>query len=180
MLKAAERFLRDSLPIAGRIEEDSFERIDEPLFPVAALREALANALCHRDYSISGGSVGVAIYDDRLEITPTGTLHFELTPEKLFTRHTNRFHGNPLICPVLFNRRGIIEEWGPCCKGHGLPGKETSQVHSVTLSEQQQMIFDTLVSGGSSLWRCVRFLRKLQGTMSAKQGQESTAPFEEA
>ena len=33
LLRAAERFLRDSLPIAGRIKEGRFERIDEPLFP---------------------------------------------------------------------------------------------------------------------------------------------------
>ena len=62
LLRAAERFLRDTLPIAGRIEEGRFERIDEPLFPPLATREALANATCHRDYSIGGGSVGVAIY----------------------------------------------------------------------------------------------------------------------
>ncbi len=76
LLRAAERFLRDTLPIAGRIEEDRIERIDEPLLPPLATREALANALCHRDYSIGGGSVGVAIYDDRLEVTSTGGLHF--------------------------------------------------------------------------------------------------------
>ena len=78
LLRAAERFLRDSLPIAGRIEEERFERIDEPLFPPLATREALANAFCHRDYSIGGGSIGVAIYDDRLEITSSGSLHFGL------------------------------------------------------------------------------------------------------
>ena len=63
LLASAERFLRDSIPIAGRFESDRFERIDEPLYPPLATREALANALCHRDYSIGGGSVGVAIYD---------------------------------------------------------------------------------------------------------------------
>ena len=49
LLANAGRFLRDSLPIAGRFEPDRFERIDEPLFPPLATREALANALCHRD-----------------------------------------------------------------------------------------------------------------------------------
>ena len=50
-------------------------------------REALANAFCHRDYAIGGGSVGVAIYDDRLEVTSSGTLHFGLTPDALFRPH---------------------------------------------------------------------------------------------
>ncbi len=110
LLKAADRFLRDSLPIAGHIKEGRIERVDEPLIPPLATREALANALCHRDYSIGGGSVGVAIYDDRLEVTSTGTLHFGLTPEKLFAPHES-IPWNPLIADVFY-RRGIIEHWG--------------------------------------------------------------------
>ncbi len=110
LLTNAERFLRETLPIAGRFEQDRFERIDEPLYPPLATREALANALCHRDYSIGGGSVGIAIYNDRLEITSSGPLHFGLTPEKLFHPHESR-PWNPLIARTFY-RRGIIEEWG--------------------------------------------------------------------
>ena len=110
LLANAERFLRDTLPIAGRFEPDRFERIDEPLYPPLATREALANALCHRDYSIGGGSVGIAIYDDRLEVTSSGSLHFGLTPERLFSPHESR-PWNPLIARTFY-RRGIIEEWG--------------------------------------------------------------------
>ena len=110
LLTNAERFLRDTLPIAGRFEPDRIERIDEPLYPPLATREALANALCHRDYSIGGGSVGIAIYDDRLEVTSSGSLHFGLTPEKLFAPHESR-PWNPLIARTFY-RRGIIEEWG--------------------------------------------------------------------
>ncbi|MDE2823105.1 MAG: putative DNA binding domain-containing protein [Chloroflexota bacterium] len=110
LLANAERFLRDTLPIAGRFEQDRLDRIDEPLYPPLATREALANALCHRDYSIGGGSVGVAVYDDRLEVTSSGSLHFGLTPEDLFGPHESR-PWNPLIARTFY-RRGIIEEWG--------------------------------------------------------------------
>ncbi len=110
LLTNAERFLRDTLPIAGRFEQDRFERIDEPLYPPLATREALANALCHRDYSIGGGSVGVAIYADRLEVTSSGSLHFGLTPENLFGPHESR-PWNPMIARTFY-RRGVIEEWG--------------------------------------------------------------------
>ena len=47
LLASAERFLRDTLPIASRFESGQIQRIDEPLYPPLATREALANALCH-------------------------------------------------------------------------------------------------------------------------------------
>lgn len=110
LLQRGQRFLRDHLPVAGRILPNVFERIDDPLYPPAALREALANALCHRDYSVGGGAISVAIYDDRLEISSTGTLHFGLMPEDL-TRPHSSLPWNPLIAQVFY-RQGIIEAWG--------------------------------------------------------------------
>ena len=110
LLQRAERFLRDNLPIAGRVVPNLFEREDDPLYPPVALREALANAICHRDYSIGGGSVAVAIFDDRLEITSSGTLHFGLTAEQLYLPHES-LPWNPLMARI-FHRRGIIEQWG--------------------------------------------------------------------
>jgi len=64
------------LPIARRFEPGRLERIDEPLFQVAAHREAVINAICHQTYTHAGGAVSVAIYDDRLEIWSDGTLPF--------------------------------------------------------------------------------------------------------
>jgi ATP-dependent DNA helicase RecG len=110
LLLKAERFLRENLPVAGRIAPGLFERVDDPLYPPQALREALANAFCHRDYAIGGGSVAVGIYDDRLEITSSGSLHFGLTAEALFAPHES-LPWNPLIARVFY-RRGIIESWG--------------------------------------------------------------------
>jgi ATP-dependent DNA helicase RecG len=110
LLIRAQRFLRDHLPVAGRIVAGVFERIDEPLYPTEALREALANAICHRDYGVSGGAVSIAIYDDTLEISSTGMLPFGLTPADLVRPHQSR-PWNPLIAHVFF-RRGIIESWG--------------------------------------------------------------------
>ena len=110
LLDEAMTFLMRHLPIRGRFEPNRLERIDEPLFPTAALREALVNALCHRDYAIPGGAVNVAIYDDRLEIWSDGTLPFGLRPEDLKREHTSRPR-NPYITDVFF-RRGLIEQWG--------------------------------------------------------------------
>jgi ATP-dependent DNA helicase RecG len=110
LLLRSQRFLRDHLPIAGRVVPGLFERIDDPLYPPEALREALANALCHRDYAAGGGSVSLAIYDNRLEIASTGPLPFGQTPADLMKPHPSR-PWNPLIASV-FHRRGIIESWG--------------------------------------------------------------------
>jgi ATP-dependent DNA helicase RecG len=101
-----------ALHVAGKraLASVSVTRVDRPLYPPVALREALANAFCHRDYSIGGGSVAVGIYDDRLEVTSSGALHFGLTAEKLFAPHES-LPWNPLIARVFY-RRGIIESWG--------------------------------------------------------------------
>jgi ATP-dependent DNA helicase RecG len=106
----AQRFLRDHLPVAGRIVPGLFERVDDPLYPLVALREALANAFCHRDYGVHGGSVGIAIFDDRLEISSTGPLRFGLRAADLTGPHPSQ-PWNPTIASVLY-LRGMIEKWG--------------------------------------------------------------------
>lgn len=110
LLQRAQSFLRDHLPVAGRIVPSLFDREDDPLYPLEALREALANAFCHRDYMLGGGSVSIAVFDDRLEISSTGRLPFGLTVEDLIRPHASR-PWNPLIAQVLF-RRGLVEQWG--------------------------------------------------------------------
>ena len=132
LLASAERFLRDTVPIAGRFESGRIARIDEPLYPPLAIREALANALCHREYSMGGGSISLAVYDDRLEVISTGPLHFGLTPDDLFGPHESK-PWNPLIARTFY-RRGIIEEWGRgtvkmanLAKASGLPRPEIEE-----------------------------------------------------
>jgi ATP-dependent DNA helicase RecG len=110
LMRQAERFLRETLPVAGRVLPGLFDRVDDPLYPPLALREALANAFCHRDYSIGGGSVAVAVYDDRLEVTSSGDLHFGLTADDLFRPHES-LPWNPLLARVFF-RSGVNESWG--------------------------------------------------------------------
>lgn len=110
LLKRAESFFMDHVPIAGRVMDGKIVREDRPLYPPRGTREALANALCHRDYSIPGGAVSVAMYDDHLEIANPGAFHFGMTPEKLVQPHESR-PWNPIIAGVFY-RAGIIEKWG--------------------------------------------------------------------
>lgn len=110
LMRRAERFLIDWMPVAGKIVPGQMARIDTPALPVEAVREALANAFIHRDYTSAAGSVSVALYDDRLEVISPGELHFGLTPEKLYLPHESK-PWNPWIAKVFY-RRGLIETWG--------------------------------------------------------------------
>ncbi len=110
LLDEASRFVRTHVPVAGRIVPEVFHRIDDPLYPPVALREALANALCHRDYAFPGGSASLAIYDDRLELANAGRLAFGLTIEDLLRPHGS--HPVNRLIAEAFYLRGIIEQWG--------------------------------------------------------------------
>jgi ATP-dependent DNA helicase RecG len=110
LLRRAESFLMDHVPIAGRVVPGKMIREDQPWYPPRATREALANALCHRDYTIPGAAVAVAMYDDHLEITNPGALQFGITPEKLTKPHESK-PWNPIIANVFY-RAVIIERWG--------------------------------------------------------------------
>jgi len=126
LLRRAESFLMDHVPIAGRVVPGKIVREDQPWYPPRATREAIANAICHRDYEIPGGAVAVAMYDDHLEITSPGGFHFGITPEKLAQPHESK-PWNPIIANVFY-RAGIIERWGAgtlsildWCKENGNP-----------------------------------------------------------
>lgn len=109
-LRRAETFLIDNVPVAGRVHPDRMVREDRPLYHPRASREALANAICHRDYTNGGGAVTIAVYDDRLEIANPDSLHFGLTPEALTRPHESR-PWNPIIANVCY-LAGVIEKWG--------------------------------------------------------------------
>ena len=127
LLRRAESFLMDHVPIAGRVVPGKMVREDQPWYPPRATREAIANAICHRDYTIPGGAVALAMYEDHLEIIYPGTFHFGITPEKLAGPHESK-PWNPIIANVFY-RAGLIERWGSgtlnildWCKENGNPG----------------------------------------------------------
>jgi ATP-dependent DNA helicase RecG len=109
LLRHATQFLADHLHLRAELPAGATVRVDTPEIPTEALREAIANALAHRDYTISGG-VTVAVFDDRVEISSPGPLAWGISVERLLKLQESR-PWNPSIADVMF-RRGLIEAWG--------------------------------------------------------------------
>lgn len=110
LLRKAETLIRDNMAIFSRIRADRMQRDDLPEYPSIAVREALANAFIHRDYAITGASVQISMFPDRLEILSPGPLHFGLTVDRLMQAHPSR-KWNPNLARILY-RRGLIDEFG--------------------------------------------------------------------
>ncbi len=94
-------------------------------YPLEALREAVINAVCHRDYTISSNTE-VRIYDDKLIVWSPGGLPFGITIEDLYKPHSSVLRNKGI--GGLFYDMGWIEQWGSgidkmqkACMKAGLP-----------------------------------------------------------
>ncbi len=85
MLDGVLSFVSINMRTATRINSETGERTDSPQYPVTAVREAVFNALVHRDYSIhtEGMPIQLVMYEDRIEITNPGGLYGRLTVDQL-------------------------------------------------------------------------------------------------
>jgi ATP-dependent DNA helicase RecG len=110
LLEEAQLFCQRHFPLPGKIVPGKLQRVDTPLIPPDAMREILVNALIHRDYSIAGGAISLAIFDDRVEVWSAGTFPTGITPEKLSKSHQS-VQRNPIIADVFY-KTGLIEKWG--------------------------------------------------------------------
>lgn len=84
------------------------ERQERTEYPVSAVREALVNAVAHRDYRLGGRRIEVRMFDDRMEITSPGGLPGFITVDNIIEEHFSR---NPRIVTGLY-QWGYIEELG--------------------------------------------------------------------
>ncbi len=96
-----EEMRRDAV-IRGLVREEV------PEFPPVAIREALLNAVGHRDYSLSGSSVEVRLFDDAIEIESPGTLAGWVTVENL---RDSQYSRNPRTMEI-FHDLNLVEEAG--------------------------------------------------------------------
>lgn len=84
------------------------EREDKTEYPRFAVREALVNAVCHRDYRIKGRRIEIRMFSDRMEVISPGGLPGFITVDNIVEEHFSR---NPRVVNGLFHW-GYIEELG--------------------------------------------------------------------
>jgi ATP-dependent DNA helicase RecG len=104
LIDQALDFVRRNIDVAAWIENDG-RRVERWDYPLEAVREALVNAIAHRDYTITVIDIEISIYADRLEIISPGRLPNTVTVEKM--RAGYRASRNELIKEVLRDYRYI-------------------------------------------------------------------------
>ena len=95
--------------LKAQITYEGIQRKETFPIPIGALREAVLNAIVHKDYS-SGIPIQISVYDDKLIIWNEGELPENWTVAKLKVKHPSRPY-NPDIANAFF-RSGLIESWG--------------------------------------------------------------------
>jgi len=149
----ALNFALEHIPMAAWLVPGEIERKEKYEYPPDAIKEAIVNAIVHRDYS-STGNVQVRVFDDRIDIRNPGKLPEGWTVEKLKEEH-NSIPKNPLIADQFFLIK-LIEKWGTGtndmineCVNWGLPEPEfeftgTSLVVTFRKAKLSEEILQTL------------------------------------
>lgn len=85
MLEGSLRFVRSNMRTSTTISPVTGQRVDVPQYPIDAIREAILNALVHRDYSFhtEGMPIQLTMFSDRIEIANPGGLYGRLTVDQL-------------------------------------------------------------------------------------------------
>ncbi len=105
MVDAAEEFIRKNIRLLSLRTSRSFQRDDKFEYPLDALREAIINALIHRDYQATA-DVRVFIFDNRVEVINPGTFPEGVNPDKPTHKPVN-----PILSRFMYDI-GFIERYG--------------------------------------------------------------------
>jgi ATP-dependent DNA helicase RecG len=105
-IKRAELFMLENAAVSSRIR--AWQREDQTPYPGGVLREAVVNAVAHRDYRISGAQINVFIFSNRVEVRSPGKLAGHMSLKNLLRE---RYSRNEAIVQVLADM-GYIERLG--------------------------------------------------------------------
>jgi ATP-dependent DNA helicase RecG len=110
LIDQASRFLRQYIRVGATIR--GFYREDEPEYPYEALREAVVNAVVHRDYSRIGETVRVFMFPDRVEVRSPGGLLPGITLADLVAMRVTSNPRNAVLAGFLRDIPGYMERVG--------------------------------------------------------------------
>ncbi|HZT98108.1 MAG TPA: helix-turn-helix domain-containing protein [Ktedonobacteraceae bacterium] len=123
LIDEIEVFLKKHIMVGAKIE--GWKRVDYPDYPIEALREAVVNAVIHRDYTRRGESIRVFYYSDRVEIHNPGLLLPGITIEQLEQGEAPSRLRNQVLANLLRDVPGYMERLG---SGVKLMIRETKQM----------------------------------------------------
>ncbi|OGR06662.1 MAG: AAA family ATPase [Deltaproteobacteria bacterium RIFOXYD12_FULL_50_9] len=107
LIEEAQKYIQKNIHIGMRLE--GLYRVDVPEISVEAMREAIINAFCHRDYR-DPDYVQIAVFKNRVEIRNPGGLYDDMTIEKMLQGNVSK-RRNPLVADLL-RRIHMVEAWG--------------------------------------------------------------------
>jgi ATP-dependent DNA helicase RecG len=105
MLEQTEEFIRRNIRLLSYRVSTSFQREDKFEYPIDALREAMINALIHRNYTETA-DVRVFIFDNRIEVINPGSFPEGVSPDEPIHKPVN-----PIISQLIYDA-GFIEKYG--------------------------------------------------------------------
>ena len=128
LIEQAVEFVRRNTQVTAALAGGS-RREQTWTYPEEAVRETIFNALVHRDYLLSGTTVELSVYEDRLEVISPGRLPNGITPQRMVTGC--RSARNQLLKDVMRDY-GYLEHMGM-----GVPRKivKGMQEHNGTTPE---------------------------------------------
>jgi len=161
LIDGTEAFLSRYIAVGARIE--GFKRIDIPEYSLEVLREAVINAVVHRDYSKRGESVRVFFYPDRVEIHSPGLLLPGITIEQMERGEVQSKLRNPTLANLLKDVPGYMERLGSGIrfmldetKRLGLPAPQFREMGEFVVTFQRATALmppQTQLQSMPTLWR---------------------------
>ena len=125
-------FVRRNTAPSARLE--GARRIDHWEFPEAVVREAVGNALVHRDYSIAGTDIMLAIFSNRIEVVSPGRLPNTVTPEGM--KSGMRYARNQTLVNVMRDY-GYVDARGMGVRNKIVPGMRAHNGTEPDLIEEE-------------------------------------------
>jgi len=126
VIEQAVDFVKRNTGVTAELQ-GGVRRVEQPAYPVEAVRETIVNAVVHRDYLLSSTSIQLSVFSDRLEVVSPGRLPNSITPDRM--RIGCRASRNQLIKDVLRDY-GYLEHMGM-----GIPRKVIKLMRDVNKTE---------------------------------------------